>query len=182
MNPRPRRFPGEPLWGGVVAGAFALLSFALGYGVFGREYHVAALLPVFMMVCILVAWSIHLKGDGFFRRPGDGSGREEGYGEDGGSRPAVPPEPTGSGPDLTLFAPRDDRLVPSSPFAPGRTTDPGGNGRDDRYGHRSRARSRARSRGEVRPGAVFLWGALELGVLSVLLRACAGAGSRYFGG
>ncbi len=55
--------------GAVVAAVLAFLSAALGLLGFGKAYYVAVFLPFFLIICVLIAWFLYLKEDGFIRKP-----------------------------------------------------------------------------------------------------------------
>lgn len=142
--------------GAVVAAVLALLSAALGLLGFGKAYYVAVFLPFFLIVCVLIAWFLYLKDDGFIRKP-------EAAAAPGGPIESAGAPAEGAGyraeaaaagcPDPSLFADLRGGLVPR---------------RHGTGGGRSRAI------------ASLLWAALWLGLLASALYAFGGVGAGYF--
>lgn len=160
----------DVLYGALVAAAFTALSFILALAGFGRLYYVGVFLPFFMLACLLVAWFLYLKDDGFIpsaRASGTAASDAERHGS---------PSSTGSsasGPDLSLYAPRGDELVPrKSDGALGHCNAPGakwlGGGKSTGQGSAAGARR------------ALLWAAVQLGLLAAALYSWAGVGASYF--
>lgn len=152
--------------GAAVAAVLALLSAALGLLGFGKAYYVAVFLPFFLIVCVLIAWFLYLKDDGFIRKPeaaaapgapiGPAGAPADGSGGDGPVAEAagIRAEAAAAGrPDPSLFADLRSGLVVRRPGT-----------------------------GGGRGGAIasLLWAALWLGLLASALYAFGGVGAGYF--
>lgn len=147
--------------GAALAAGLGLLAAALGLLGFGKAYYVAVFLPFFLIVCILIAWFLYLKDDGFIRKPE--AAAEPGAPIESAAAPAegagYRAEASAAGrPDPSLFADLRSGLV-------------------------------LRRDGERRPGtgggrgraiASLLWAALWLGLLASALYAFGGVGAGYF--
>ena len=53
------------VYGAVLAFVCTGLAFVVALAGFGRLYYVSIFLPFFMLACLLVAWFLYLKDDGF---------------------------------------------------------------------------------------------------------------------
>lgn len=142
--------------GAVVAAVLAFLSAALGLLGFGKAYYVAVFLPFFLIICVLIAWFLYLKEDGFIRKPE--AAAEPGAPIESAGAPAdgadYRAEASAAGrPDPSLFADLRGGLVP-------RRLGTGG--------------------GRSRAIASLLWAALWLGLLASALYAFGGVGAGYF--
>jgi hypothetical protein len=157
--------------GAVVAAVLALFSAALGLLGFGRAYYVAVFLPFFLVVCLLIAWFLYLKDDGFIRKP------------EAAAEPGAPIGPAGSGGDGSSVEVAGlqaegaaGRLDPSlladlrSGLIERRLA-------ERRPGER---RPAAPAAGRGRAIASLLWAALWLGLLASALYAFGGVGAGYF--
>jgi hypothetical protein len=154
----------EFLYGALVATVCTALSFILALTGFGRLYYVAVFLPFFMLACLLVAWFLYLKDDGFIPSARASGVTAPAAGRDG-SASSLGPSSNGSssnGPDLSLFAPRGDELVP-------RKTDDG-----------TVRRAAAPEGGTAGARRALLWAAVQLGLLAAALYSWAGVGAGYF--
>lgn len=164
----------DVLYGALVAAACTALSFILALAGFGRLYYVAVFLPFFMLACLLVAWFLYLKDDGFIRSPRT-SGAAASDAERHGSPSSNGPSSNGSEgasplvgrPDLSLYAPKGDELVPRKAGGdPGYRKD-GGTGRLDEGGTAGARRA-------------LIWAAVQLGLLAAALYSWVGVGAGYF--
>lgn len=154
--------------GAALAAGLALLSAALGLLGFGKAYYVAVFLPFFLIVCVLIAWFLYLKDDGFIRKPeaaaepGSPIGSTGASDSEGAAAPSESAAAASGRPDPSLFADLRGGLVPRRP-----------GGRD---GER-----RAMPAGGRGPAiASLLWAALWLGLLASALYAFGGVGAGYF--
>ncbi|MFH2116267.1 MAG: hypothetical protein ABIJ86_17335 [Spirochaetota bacterium] len=153
----------DVLYGALVAAVCTALSFILALAGSGRLYYVAVFLPFFMLACLLVAWFLYLKDDGFIR-----SAKKSG--------PAATEGPVAT--DLSLYAPRGDELVPRRSddlYGPQKASGPGKLG-DIRSGE-SGPGGRSGTAGARR---ALLWAAVQLGLLAMALYSWAGVGAGYF--
>lgn len=162
--------------GAALAAGLALLSAALGLLGFGKAYYVAVFLPFFLIVCVLIAWFLYLKDDGFIRKPE--AAADPGAPIDPAGGPAVASAAEAAGiraeaaaagrPDPSLFADLRSGLVPRRDGA-------------RRDGERRDA-ERHTGTGGGRGGAIasLLWAALWLGLLASALYAFGGVGAGYF--
>jgi hypothetical protein len=156
----------------------ALLLALLG---FGRIYYLAVFLPFFLLACLLVAWGLYLKDDGFIRSAprADAAAAESpgqsAYNPDGAEDRAAA---KATGLDLSLYAPRGGGLVPrrddtgqlEAPGEPrGRSAGPGQGGPGGQGGKRPGGAKRA-----------LLWAAIFLGLLASALYSWGGVGAGYF--
>jgi hypothetical protein len=194
----------DVLYGALVTTVCTVLSFILALTGFGRLYYVAVFLPFFMLACLLVAWFLYLKDDGFIplaRTSGvaaSASATEQagsrlkagGWITDGSS--ANGPSANGSSangpagsslasgrPDLSLYAPLGEQLVPrQSEGALGHRSAPGarwlGGGNFTGGGKSTGQGSAAGAR------RALLWAAVQLGLLAAALYSWAGVGAGYF--
>jgi hypothetical protein len=134
--------------------AFAAIAAALSYAIaiwgFGRAYYLGVLIPLALVLFVLIAWLVHLSGGGFLKTSRRGE--------------AEPPQgPQAAIERDSIFAPRDDRIVPRGGQAPKREKS-----------ERERAEApRAAIRG-------LLWGAAWLGLLAACLYRFAGIGASYY--
>ncbi len=176
MN-RPKFHAGDLARGSVLAAVFLAAAFALARFGFRNDYYFAILIPIAMMGCLLVSWGLYLKDDGFIKQHAT-AGKRSNPGELSVPRPGDPlqtsdmragdhadsPEEliteaaTGK-PDASLFAPRDNTLVPRA--EPGSSLQSAGN--------RGKPARRA-----------LLWAAAELALAATLLYVFAGVGTRFF--
>jgi hypothetical protein len=162
------------LYGALVAAVCTALSFILALAGFGRLYYVAVFLPFFMLVCLLVAWFLYLKDDGFIpsaRSSGTAATAADRHGSPSYTGlPANGPEGAGllaGRPDLSLYAPRGDQLVPRKS--------------DGELGPRNaNGGSRSGRGGTAGARRALLWAAVQLGLLAAALYSWAGVGAGYF--
>lgn len=167
--------------GAALAAGLALLSAALGLLGFGKAYYVAVFLPFFLIVCVLIAWFLYLKDDGFIRKPeaaaepgapiGPAGAPADGSGGDGPAAEAagIRAEAAAAGrPDPSLFADLRSGLVVRRDVA--------------RRDGEPRDGERRPGTGGGRGGAIasLLWAALWLGLLASALYAFGGVGAGYF--
>ena len=165
--------------GAVVTAVCTGLSFILALAGFGRLYYVAVFLPFFMLACLLVAWFLYLKDDGFIpsaRSSGTAASDAERHGSPLSNGPAFSGPssngPEGAGPlaghpDLSLYAPKGDELVPRKADGDPGYRKAGGTGRLVEGGTAGARRA-------------LLWAAVQLGLLAAALYSLAGVGAGYF--
>ncbi|HAE21784.1 MAG TPA: hypothetical protein DCG47_05605 [Spirochaetaceae bacterium] len=154
----------DALRGTLIAAACTALALLLALAGFGRLYYLAVFLPFFLLACLLVAWGLYLKDDGFIRGTPrtDAAAAESQGGDELG--PEASAAAKAAGLDLSLYAPRSGVLVP-------RLSE--GAGTADQVGPAS----------PVRPGGAkraLLWAALLLGILASALYSWGGVGAGYF--
>ena len=171
----------DVLYGAMVTAVCTGLSFILALAGFGRLYYVAVFLPFFMLACLLVAWFLYLKDDGFIpsaKSSGTAASDAERHGSPSSNGPASSGPssngPEGAGPlagrpDLSLYAPRGDELVP-------RKSD-GESGPRNALGA---SRSAVTGGGTAGARRALLWAAVQLGLLAAALYSWAGVGAGYF--
>lgn len=156
--------------GAVVAAVLAFLSAALGLLGFGKAYYVAVFLPFFLIICVLIAWFLYLKEDGFIRKPE--AAAEPGAPIESAGAPAdgadYRAEASAAGrPDPSLFADLRSGLVARRD-----------GGRDGE--RRDGALRHGTGGGRSRAITSLLWAALWLGLLASALYAFGGVGAGYF--
>lgn len=174
------------LYGTLVAASCTALSFILALAGFGRLYYVAVFLPFFMLACLLVAWFLYLKDDGFIpsarssgmaasdadRHSNPSSDGPSSNGPEGAGPSSGGPEgagPLAGRPDLSLFAPRGDELVPRK-----------SEGESGPRNVRGTSRSAVTEGGTAGARRALLWAAVQLGLLAAALYSWAGVGAGYF--
>ncbi len=193
----------DVLYGALVTAVCTALSFILALTGFGRLYYIAVFLPFFMLACLLVAWFLYLKDDGFipsartagiassavspdscrsgshlpdssFGATGPSGGMQDRCKvvNPGGAEPAHGGYSAGR-PDLSLYAPLGEELVPGSS---------GG-----LHGRRSALEANQPCGGWSGDGGgtaaarrALLWAAVQLGLLAAALYSWAGVGAGYF--
>jgi hypothetical protein len=142
--------------GAALAIAAAALSYALALGAFRRAYYFGVLLPLALVLFLLVAWLIHLRLGGFMK-----SYRDEKAGAKAKEEDAPRSAQAGEPPLASLFAPRDERIVPRA--EPIRERSP-----------------EEKDRSARRAARALAWGAAWLGLLAAALYRLAGIGAAYF--
>ncbi len=169
---------GEFARGTALAAALLAAAFALARFGFKHDYYFAILIPLGMIGCLLVAWGLYLKDDGFIKkqavspertaagelsvpRPGDAAQISDMRAADKtDTSEKLLTESESGRPDVSMFAPRDNTLV-------------------------SRADHRAERQGVSAPSRptrrILLWAAAELALAASLLYALAGVGTKFFG-
>lgn len=157
--------PAEALRGSVIALVAAVLSFGFARLGFGRDYYLAILLPVAMFLCLLVAWGLYLKDDGYIRKAAIGKpidGTVPVQGDADGVLGGI----TGG---ASIFAPRDDTVLSRAPIRPGSRYPAGTDDADSREG----------GSGSTRRALVCA--AAELALLATALYLFAGIGAGFYG-
>jgi hypothetical protein len=154
---KPAHIAAEAAKGLGLASLAGALSCALAFGAFHRAYYLGALLPLAIVLYLLVAWLLHLRGQGFMR-----SGREEGKrSASSGATESERSMSHNAPPMADYFAPRDGRIVPRS------GDEVHASGRREKGYPGSAARE-------------LVWAAAWLALASALLYRFAGVGASYF--
>ena len=156
----------DALRGTAIAAAASAASWTLAEFGFRRDWYLGVLVPAAALVCLLLAWLIHLREDGFARggRSGTAAGRPVSSARDEAADRPRPEEASAEvpgRPDLGLFAPRDGLVERSSAEGPRE----GGGRRAARPGGMRRA---------------LVWAAVEMALLSIALYEIAGIGAHFF--
>jgi len=140
------------------------LAYAIALWGFGRIYYLGVFLPIGALFCLITAWFLHLRADGFFSASVRGNRRPSSRASSDRPDPrslhdARSAAPESARPPLDLFAPRDSLVVRTGGPEP----------------------SAQRAGASARETALaLLIAAAELAVLATVVYLAAGIGASYF--